>query len=945
MTSKNPSRLLTLTAGTLILSAGLCGPAFAQNGRPAPAAPSSHEAADPSKPAAGSASATQPAGAASRGSRPIAPGKVTLAFNDVPVDDVIFRFIVETTGKVVMPVNAIQLKTKKVTLMNDEPVDRAQALDLLFTALRLNGIGVIETPEVIILDMKENVRQTVLGPVLKPEDDVMSRTDLATYVLKIFRLKEALADNVGNKIESLPDNAQLTVDENSNQILLYGDIATAQHVQSIINELDHNYVKPETRTFQLSYADADAVSTQIYDLFEETAGANQSAGGAQGGGRRNNRPPATGRPAAPGGAPSATPAGVAGPGPSVELRVSVNTKQNSVTVQADHARLSAIAQLINEYWDLPTPPETARMYTLQHTDPLKVKEVLQSLLGQSSGGSRTSGGGRGAAGGGRGGNTGLPGGGNGGAGVSDLIGNIYTIEAYPDKNALVVISKTKEALDYLDSLIEQIDQPSAIGLPVVVELKHAQAVSLADEINVLLSPSGVSSGQGLQRPDTGLSGGGVESASSSSSGSSDTGFGSNLGNRGTTGGAGGGGNSITFPWQSGRLLEDQSEPSPLIGKVRVVPIVRQNALAIVAPVAERDAVTEIIKKLDRPGRQVMISAIIAEVQLNDDMALGLRLSSSAISSSLTDNSIGGSASFEGTKNDIFSSLFDSSVLDLNVDLNVLLQAISEKTNLRILQEPRIFTADNQEAIFFDGQEIPFITDSNTSNVNGGLTQSFEYKKVGVILDVRPRITVEKDVDVEINLELSSVVPGQIILGGAVLDRRQTTTQIIVKNGQTIVLSGIMKDTDSMTTRGVPFLEDVPLIGELFKSRETSKRTSELVAFITPVVVDNPSENDENFNAVERKALQELAKPLKAHLKDTERIRGKIVAPKDPETGRPISLDPSVSESAKKNAIPPTDAEADPHKTRARHEDDGQPMNNDSPPVDIDEPDTEQPNRR
>src|SRR5690606_36442950 len=141
----------------------------------------------------------------------------------------------------------------------------------------------------------------------------------------------------------------------------------------------------------------------------------------------------------------------------------------------------------------------------------------------------------------------------------------------------------------------------------------------------------------------------------------------------------------------------------------------------------------------------------------------------------------------------------------------------------------------QEAYFFDGQDVPFITNSNTTDI-GGITQSFDYKQVGVVLNVRPRITAERAVDMEINLELSSIVPGQTLFGGFILDRRQTTTKVIVENGQTIVLSGILTDSESRIKRGIPLLSELPLIGDLFAAHENTKRTSELVAFITPIVV-------------------------------------------------------------------------------------------------------------
>lgn len=94
-----------------------------------------------------------------------------------------------------------------------------------------------------------------------------------------------------------------------------------------------------------------------------------------------------------------------------------------------------------------------------------------------------------------------------------------------------------------------------------------------------------------------------------------------------------------------------------------------------------------------------------------------------------------------------------------------------------------------------------------------------------------------------NLELSNIQPQQTLFGGFVVDRRETTTQLIVKDGQTVIMSGILRSEDSDVIRKVPGIGDVPLIGELFKSRERIKSTTELIAFITPLVVNSQADSD------------------------------------------------------------------------------------------------------
>ena len=140
-----------------------------------------------------------------------------------------------------------------------------------------------------------------------------------------------------------------------------------------------------------------------------------------------------------------------------------------------------------------------------------------------------------------------------------------------------------------------------------------------------------------------------------------------------------------------------------------------------------------------------------------------------------------------------------------------------------------------------------------------------------------------------------------------LDLRETTTKVIVKNSQTIVLSGLLKDVDSKVKSGVPLLSDIPLIGDLFRTHENSKSTAELVAFITPIVVDNPSENDTNFNKLERENLSKMAKPLKEQAKERARLREKIITPEEGSTPNPPEEDggnPAKREESDSGAQPP-----------------------------------------
>lgn len=816
---------------------------------PAPEAPPEKPEAKPVEPGNGN-------GAGGNGAKVKAPPKeyeidalgrrvvkgqtTTLAFKSVTVDRII-PFIVESTGKVVLPQQEVM--SRKITIINDQPLPQTEALDLVFLALQQNGVAVVETKDRIMLrDIAEIVRQDV--PVIASDESTLTRTDLGTIAEKVYSLRYSTAKSVGESLkDSVPDYAKLVIEEESNQIVVRGNIGLLQRMERLMMSLDRpSAAALQTETFRLRFADADQVATNIRDLFEENRqnqqnrgnqggfnpfGGGNFGGGGQGGrgnqgnqGNRNNANNANQQ------------AGAGNVAPSGNLRVTANKQQNSVTVLAEPGILEQIRAQVVDIWDKPLPEEAVvpRIYDLKNSDPVKVVTLLEGLFGTAGTNNQSQ------------------------QGIGRLAGQ-FSFEAIPEAGRVVVISKSPDNLFVIDEIIKGIDQPQGIGLPEVVELKHAQSEELAQQLNALLSQEGT-----LAQIDRSASG--LTDDNSSASPFATTSQSATTDNQGNTTQQSDTTSAITFWWQRARVPTDNRGSSNLVGKIRIVPVWRQNAVMVLAPTEYRTSVVDLIRSMDKPGRQVLISAVVAEISSEDATSLGLRWSSQAINPTNADNSISVGTTTTGTKNDFLGDLFDTSVLNVDADLNVILQALNQKTGVSILSEPKIFTSDNQEAEFFDGQDIPFITQSNT-NQQGGVTQSFDYRAVGIQLRIRPRITINRDVDLRVNLELSSIQPQQTLFGGFVVDRRETTTQLVVKDGQTIVISGILRTEDSDIKRKVPLLGDIPLIGLLFQSTDKIKRQTELVTFITPLVVDN-TERLDDVNRVPRERLKELRKELGNH---------------------------------------------------------------------------------
>ena len=153
---------------------------------------------------------------------------------------------------------------------------------------------------------------------------------------------------------------------------------------------------------------------------------------------------------------------------------------------------------------------------------------------------------------------------------------------------------------------------------------------------------------------------------------------------------------------------------------------------------------------------------------------------------------------------------------------------------------------------FVGQRVPTLTAQNNPAL-GGSTQNFEYQNVGVILEVTPHINASGEVHLKIHVESSTVVPGQLVLGTVVIDTRNFRTDLTAKDGQTLVLGGIIQKQISDTLRKTPILGDIPGIGWAFKKKDKITHEVELMVFLRPKIVRSTESADELLREIDRKA--------------------------------------------------------------------------------------------
>ena len=630
---------------------------------------------------------------------------------------------------------------------------------------------------------------------------------------------EEIAGQLNETISSMPDremssSLRVIPFTKSRQLLVYGSQRGRALVRSLLDQLDVESSQYRLiREIKLDHDDAENVKAKIEELF--------SGGGASGG--SGNRYYFFGR-----GSQSSQ---------EDELTVTADTQRNTVTIMTDPQRMQRIETIIEEQWDVPLDLDAVKpkVYSLDYVDPVQVKTLLEDMFTKSSttssfsfrsfsSQSETS----------------TP--------VGRLFGE-FSFVAMQDSNKLIVSTKNPANYQVIDDLLEEIDVPQDSGVPVVIELKHANAEEVAEQLNAMFSEPGTPAN--ITRTERGLSDAIRDSSTSSDRGASTTtNQNANNANRNPNSGNTTNNNTdpgqLSFWWSQSRPNLTEQPTSNLIGKPRVVPVNRRNALMVLAPRAHIGPMRELITDLDKPGAQVAIHAIITEIQHNDESTLGVRLASDPSifnDSRLADQAIGG-----GINANYAESIFrGDGILNANLNVNVLIQLLIRNLNLKVLNEPRVYTADNQEAHFFDGQDVPVIISDfsgggNNDNVN--LRRTFDYEPVGTRLHVRPHITQEGEVDLEINLELSRIVNGSSVFGNFIFDRRETTTHVTVLDGQTIVISGIVQQEDFDEVRKLPILGDIPLIGFLFRSTDRAVRNREIIAFITPHVVRNVNQHGE-----------------------------------------------------------------------------------------------------
>ena len=247
---------------------------------------------------------------------------------------------------------------------------------------------------------------------------------------------------------------------------------------------------------------------------------------------------------------------------------------------------------------------------------------------------------------------------------------------------------------------------------------------------------------------------------------------------------------------------------------------------IVAEVPARiDRLVQLIKDMYQRLRQVEIVAKMVDVDHEATRELGVNWQAL----NLQAGSFAGDVITGQSMVDPFGALRVGTVQSWG-DLNLIIEAMERDNKANIVSNPKISTADNQEARIMVGKEIPLIVSDEAGN------PITELKKIGVILRVTPHVNSDGTITMDLHPELSDLATQATVQGGVIINLQEADTRVVVKDGETAVIGGLISDIESSVRTGVPVLKDVPLLGALFRFDSKTTRKRELVIFVTPRVV-------------------------------------------------------------------------------------------------------------
>lgn len=425
----------------------------------------------------------------------------------------------------------------------------------------------------------------------------------------------------------------------------------------------------------------------------------------------------------------------------------------------------------------------------------------------------------------------------------DLLGDMVRFQPLHRLNAVLVLSRQSRQLQQAGEWIRRLDRSNEAGQSLhVYRIENGRAQDLATLLNETLG-TGASSRK-TRRPEVAPGRDIVSLATKAKQ-------------------------PVSGPPLSAPNAKKQSELTPTTSEVPPPGQLRQgsaqdvritadevnNLLLISASPSEYRRIANVLRQIDRPPLQVMINATIVEVTLNDSLRYGVQvfLKGKRFSGGFVNaTEIPLAPSVPGL-NFIVGSLADPKVV---------LDALADVTEVKVVSSPSVVVVDNQPAVLKVGDEVPVSTQQATilENPNAPIISSIQFRDTGVILKVIPRVNSSGLVTMAVEQEISAVVnqtTGPTLT--PTISQRQVASTIAVYSGQMVVLGGLISEQRNNEKSGVPFLNNVPVLGEIVGATNRGLRRTELIVFIRPQVIRD-SQDARNVAEEVRSRLKSMRPP-------------------------------------------------------------------------------------
>ncbi len=300
---------------------------------------------------------------------------------------------------------------------------------------------------------------------------------------------------------------------------------------------------------------------------------------------------------------------------------------------------------------------------------------------------------------------------------------------------------------------------------------------------------------------------------------------------------------------AGRRRKNQASSKGLADQVQILTDKETNTLIITATKEDYQTLTEVIEKLDQKRRQVYVEAIVMELSADKFKELGTDISGAFGSKvdAFGNNNLG---LFGGVNGLDIASLTAAAANGISIgaaNIQLIIRALKSSSDVNILSTPQILTTDKQKAEIVVAQNVPF-PGAQSQTTGGNVQTTIERKDVGIILRLTPDVLDNQRVQMDVYQEISSVVETAQTSDGANLgpttNKRSASTTVVVGDGQTVVIGGLIRDNIISIDRKVPFLGDIPFLGWLFHFKSDRVEKTNLMIFLTPHIILNEDELSE-----------------------------------------------------------------------------------------------------